>query len=389
MNNSQKYSVNTLQKGIFLACSFVLMMACSSPKTEEVKTEKEVAKDVIMLTPEQVKNAHLEIGNFDETTLSEEIKANGVVDVPPMNMASVSIPISGYVKNTNILPGSPIKKGGVLASIYSMDYIQLQQDYLQSLSRLKFLEQELSRQTVLSQEDIGAKKKLQQADSEVSSIKAQAQALALKLAMIGCPMDKLKKGQISSVVNIISPIQGYVKTVNLSIGKNVAPTDILFEIVGNDHKHLELKVFESDISKVKVGQKIVVENPKFSDSPIIATVFLVGKNVETDTKTINIHGHIANEAIEMKFTVGQFVNTKILTGNRIAKTLPEAAIVLHGKGGFIFIKTKENTFQQIPVKIGLSERGNIEVFPEKNIDNQLIVKQGASILQAMLTASDE
>lgn len=389
MNNSQKYSLNTLQKSVFIAYFFVLMMACSSPKTEEVKTEKEVAKDLISLTPEQVKNAHLVIGSFDETTLSEEIKANGVVDVPPMNMASVSIPISGYVKNTNILPGSPIKKGGVLASIYSMDYIQLQQDYLQSLSRLKFLEQELSRQTVLSQEDVGAKKKLQQADSEVASIKAQAQALALKLEMIGCSMDKLRKGQISSVVNIISPIEGYVKTVNLSIGKNVAPTDVLFEIVGNDHKHLELKVFENDISKVKIGQKIVVENPKFSDSPVTATVFLVGKNVEPDTKTINIHGHIVNEALEEKFTVGQFVNSKILTGNRIAKTLPETAIVLHGEGGFIFIKTKENTFQQIPVKIGLSERGNVEVFPEKNIGNQLIVKQGASILQAMLTVSDE
>ena len=114
----------------------------------------------------------------------------------------------------------------------------------------------------------------------------------------------------------------------------------------------------------------------------------MGKNVEPETKTINIHGHIVSEALEEKFTVGQFVNTKILTGNRIAKTLPETAIILHGEGGFIFIKTKENTFQQIPVKIGLSEKGNVEVFPQKNIGNQEIVKQGASILQAMLASAE-
>eukprot|EP01136_Pigoraptor_vietnamica_P023209 Opistho-1_new@75087 len=194
------------------------------------------------------------------------------------------------------------------------------------------------------------RKKLQQADSEVSSIKALTKALELKLEMIGCSVEKLKKGQILSVINITSPIDGYVKIANLSIGKNVAPIDVLFEIVGDAHKHIELKVFENDINKIKVGQKIMVENPKFSEKNMTATVFLVGKNVEADTKTINIHGHIDDEAMENKLTVGQYVNTKILTGKRIVNTLPESAVVLHGNGGFIFIKTKKKTSEKRPKK---------------------------------------
>lgn len=388
MNNSQKYYINTFQRGVLIAFALLINVACSKPKAEEQEKVSEEKTDFVTMSAEQIKNAHLILGSFDQTTLSDEVKANGIVDVPPMNMASVSIPISGYVKSTNILPGSAIRKGGILATIYSMDYIQLQQDYLQAVSKLKYLDLELDRQSTLSKEDVGAKKKLQQADSEVSSMKALAKALELKLEMVGCSVDKLKKGQISSVVNIISPIDGYIKTVNLSIGKNVAPTDVLFEIVGNAHKHIELKVFENDINKIKVGQKIIIENPKFSETPMMATVFLVGKNVEADTKTINIHGHINDEAMEDKLTVGQYVNTKILTGKRIVNTLPESAVVLHGKGGFIFIKTKENTFQQIPVKIGITERGNMEVIPEKSIGNQQIVKQGASILQAMLAGAE-
>ncbi|MDR6563858.1 MULTISPECIES: efflux RND transporter periplasmic adaptor subunit [unclassified Arcicella] len=387
MNNSQKYYINTLQKCVVIAFIFLINVSCSKPKEEE-QENSDKKTDILTLSAEQVKNAHLVLGAFDKTTISDEIKANGIVDVPPMNMASVSIPISGYVKSTNTLPGSPIKKGGVLATIYSMDYIQLQQDYLQAVSRLKFLEQELERQNVLSKEDIGAKKKLQQADSEVSSMKAQTKALALKLELIGCSIEKLKKGQLSSSINITSPIEGYIKTANVSIGKNVAPTDVLFEIVGNTHKHIELKVFENDINKIKIGQKIVVEHPTFSEKPMMATVFLVGKNVEADSKTINIHGHIDDEIMESKLTVGQYVNTKIFTGKRMVNTLPETAVVIHNNGGFIFIQTKENTFQQIPVKIGTTEKGNIEVFTEKNIDNQQIVKQGASILQAMLASSE-
>ncbi|MEA5427098.1 efflux RND transporter periplasmic adaptor subunit [Arcicella lustrica] len=389
MNNLPKNHIISFQKGFLLGITLLINIACSNTKAEEQDKEAETITDVVTLSAEQIKNAKLTLGNFDQTTISDEVKANGMVDVPPMNMASVSIPISGYVKSTNILPGSAIRKGGVLATIYSMDYIQLQQDYLQAVSKLKYLELELDRQNTLSKEDVGAKKKLQQADSEVSSIKALTKALELKLEMIGCSVEKLKKGQILSVINITSPIDGYVKIANLSIGKNVAPTDVLFEIVGDAHKHIELKVFENDINKIKVGQKIMVENPKFSEKNMTATVFLVGKNVEADTKTINIHGHIDDEAMENKLTVGQYVNTKILTGKRIVNTLPESAVVLHGNGGFIFIKTKENTFQQIPVKIGITERGNIEVIPEKNIGNQQVVKQGASILQAMLTGSEE
>jgi membrane fusion protein, heavy metal efflux system len=270
-----------------------------------------------------------------------------------------------------------------------MEYVQMQQDYLQNQSRLKLSEQELDRQTVLSQEDVGAKKKLQQAEAEVSFAKATIKGLEVKLQIIGCQIDNLKKGQILSTLNVHAPIDGFIKTTNLAIGKNVLPSDILFEITGNAHKHLELKVFEKDINKIKIGQKIVVENPTFEGNDMTATVFLVGKNVDSETKSINIHAHLNSEKAEEKLTVGQYVNTRILTGNRTARTLPETAIVRRGQEGYIFIQVKENTFQQIPVELGLSERGNIEVFMDRLTDNQKIVKSGASILQAVLSGGGE
>ena len=378
------------EKRLILFLILCLFFSCSSPKKQEEKIEqKEEIADVVTLTSEQAKNAHIILGDFDQTQLSEDVKANGMVDVPPMNMASVSVPINGFVKSTTALPGSFVKKGGILAVINSMEYIQMQQDYLQTLSRFKLSEQELDRQIVLSQEDVGAKKKLQQAEAEVSFAKASIKGLELKLQMIGCQIDKLKNGQINSTINVNSPIDGFIKTTNLAIGKNVSPSDILFEITGNAHKHLELKVFEKDLNKVKTGQKIVIENPKFVSDDLTATVFLVGKNVDLDTKSINIHAHLNSEKAEDKLTVGQYVNTRILTGNRTARTLPESAIVRRGEGGFIFIQIKENTFKQIPVKIGISEKGNVEIFMDKSVDNQKIVKTGASILQAVLSGGGE
>ena len=388
-NLSHLLSVNILIVS-YIIIAFLTFTSCSSPKKQEEKIEQnKETVDVVTLTNEQIKNANIVLGGFDQTMLSEDVKANGIVDVPPMNMASVSVPINGFVKNTKSLPGAFVRKGQVLAVINSMEYVQMQQDYLQTLSKLKFSEQELDRQTILSQEDVGAKKKLQQAESEVSFSKAQLKGTEMKLQLIGIQMNKLNNGQIVSMVSVVSPIEGFIKNANLAIGKNVSPTDVLFEITGNAHKHLELKVFEKDIAKINVGQKIILENPKFSDLIVTATVFLVGKNVESETKTINIHAHIDNEKAEDKLIVGQYVNTRILTGNRTVRTLPETAILRRGDGGVIFVQIKENVFQQVSIKLGQSERGNVEVFLEKEINSSKIVKSGASILQAVLSGGEE
>lgn len=374
----------------FLLFSFLLSLSCSSPQKQEQQIEqKKETANIVTLTDEQLKNANLVLGDFDKTTLSEDVKANGVVDVPPMNMASVSVPVNGFVKSTKSLAGAFVRKGEVLAIINSMDYVQIQQDYLQTLSKLKLSEQELERQIVLSQEDVGAKKKLQQAESDVSFTKAQLKGTEIKLQLIGNQMNNLRNGQINSTFNVVSPIDGFIKTTNLAIGKNVVPTDILFEITGNAHKHLELKVFEKDITKIKIGQKIIIENPQIFNTNMTAMVFLVGKNVDAETKSINIHAHLVSEQTEDKLTVGQYVNTRILTGNRTAKTLPETAIIRRGEGGFIFVQIKEKSFQQIFISLGLSERGNVEVFLPKDLNSSKIVKSGTSILQAVLNGGDE
>jgi membrane fusion protein, heavy metal efflux system len=66
---------------------------------------------------------------------------------------------------TNILPGSKVKKGQVLAVLEHQGFVELQQQYIQSLSRLSLTEKEFDRQKELSAENVSSAKKLQQAES--------------------------------------------------------------------------------------------------------------------------------------------------------------------------------------------------------------------------------
>ena len=52
------------------------------------------------------------------------------------------------------------------------------------------------------------------------------------------------------------------------------------------------------------------------------------------------------------------------------------------------MKLKTNSYQQIPVKLGITENGMVEIILEKTLPSKEIVKANASVLQAMLAGGE-
>jgi cobalt-zinc-cadmium efflux system membrane fusion protein len=71
----------------------------------------------------------ISIGKISSQTISSVLKVNGIIDVPPQNMVSISVPLGGFLKSTKLLPGMHIAKGEIIASMEDQQYIQLQQEY--------------------------------------------------------------------------------------------------------------------------------------------------------------------------------------------------------------------------------------------------------------------
>ncbi|MBC7892259.1 MAG: efflux RND transporter periplasmic adaptor subunit [Sphingobacteriaceae bacterium] len=369
----------------------VVLFACTKPGSDEEKTAEAVTTpaDLVILTPEQAKTLGLQTGPFDTTTLRDEVLANGVVDVPPMYLASVSLPIGGYVRSIRKLPGSPVAKGETLLTLESMEFIQMQQDYLQAHSHLTFQQQELQRQTTLNAEEVGARRRLEQAQAEVTNTQALVRGLEAKFRLLGASLEAIRSGKLNSTLSVKAPLAGNVQHINVTLGKTVGPTDVLVELIGTAHKHLELKVFEKDAFKIQNGQKLLLVSPQFGAKPAVGSVFLVGKTLEGEAKTLNIHGHLSDPAVERRLVPGMYVAVKIQTGSRQAQTVPEEAIVSEGEARFIFVQEKPLRFRKILVKLGQTEGGQTEVFPQKPVDGKAIVRKGAYLMQASTQEAEE
>jgi cobalt-zinc-cadmium efflux system membrane fusion protein len=358
-----------------------MLASCDSKKSESPIQPDATKTQEIKLTVEQKQNAGINLGEIVQHEMGEEIKCAGLVDVPPVSIASVSLPIAGYVKSTfELLPGKKVSKGQVLATISSLDYIQMQQEYLQALSALGLSNVEKSRQQVLSNEEVGSKKKFQQAEADQVNLQTQVKALSLKLELIGCDMKALAKGNMNALLAVKSPIDGYIEEQYLAIGKYVSPTDILVKIVGTLDKHVELKVFEKDLAKLKIGQTILVETEGLRAK---AKVFLIGQQVNLETRTTSVHGHFEKIADEKLFTVGQFVSAKITVGSRTVSAVPQAALARVGKAGFIYVESPTGIIKQIPVEILSSTKEWAGINPLVNLPEGKLVISGASALEAI------
>ena len=364
-----------------IVLGLIIFASCDSKKDESTNQPAATAAQEIKLTAEQKQNAGINLGEIIQHEMGEEVKCAGLVDVPPVSIASVSLPIAGYVKSTfELLPGKKVSKGQVLATINSLDYIQMQQEYLQAVSALGLSNVEKSRQQVLNNEEVGSKKKLQQAEVDQVNLQTQVKALGLKLEVIGCDMKALAKGNINAVLSVKSPIEGYIEEQYLAIGKYVTPADILVQIVGTLDKHVELKVFERDLSKLKLGQTILVESEGIRAK---AKIFLIGQQVNLETRTTSVHGHFEKISDEKLFTVGQFISAKITVGSKSVSAVPQAALARVGKAGFIYFESSNGTIKQIPVEILSSTKDLVGIKPLVSLPEGKLVISGASALEAI------
>ncbi|WP_456421097.1 efflux RND transporter periplasmic adaptor subunit [Lutibacter sp.] len=356
----------------------IITISCNTSKTEEA-TVNPIKEDsnIVEITSSQFENSKMELGKISEQLFTESIKTNGYIDVPPANRAKVSAIIGGYVKKSPLLVGDKVKKGQLLLTIENPDFIEIQQNYLEVSEKLTYLKSEYNRQKTLFEEKITSQKNYLKAESDYKSALALSNGLAQKLKMININPLNVKAGKITPIVPIYAPISGSVTAVYTNVGEFMNASDVLLEIINNEHKHLELIVFEKEILKIREKQPILFKIPESSTKKYEAAVYLVGKSIDKN-RTVRVHGHLEDENVP--FIVGMFVEAEIITNAVQKQALPIEAILEKDEEYFVLVLKEKNNkmykFEKIKVEIGEKNENWIEIL-DKNLKNKQILIKGA------------
>lgn len=380
---------------------------------ENIQDGQTDSDEEVHLVQQQMDVMGIELGKFQHLNLSTTVKSSGRLELPPQNKASLSALLGGRVKSVGILEGDYVRKGQVLAQLEHPDFVEMQEKYMMAKSRLNFVEQDYLRKKSLYLDSISSSKSFQKAESEYHSALAVANGLKARLQMLDIDPISVEAGNFLTAIPVKSPINGYVRHVKINMGKFIQPEEEMFEIVDNEHIHIDLAVYEKDMNKVKNGQKVIFSLSNNPDSVFNGSIFAVGKSFEQEHKAMIVHAEIENNTGDL--LPGMYVDARIVTNNQTVRVLPNDAMVNDGGLTYIFalkpssedkhshedndksgngnnkeghsghVHENEYQFRKIEVNTGATDIGFTEVVPAYNLpDHVKIVTKGAFYLLAEL-----
>lgn len=364
-------------KFFVLAAGLLLLTACQKKHNNEPATEIEEADEhmhdteeahegSVRFTAEQFAALAMKTGSLPSRNLSATVEANGELEVPPQNEATVTAIMGANVSSIQVIEGDDVRKGQVLAYLSHPSLIQLQQEYQEAYHQLQYLEQEYQRQKRLYEEQVGAGKTFQQTEADYQSAGSKVKSLSLQLQQLGLEPAQISKGEFYQRMPVVSPINGTITEVEVKTGQYVQPDKDLFEIVNIEHIHADLMVFEKDIYRVEKGQQVRFSVATLPGEDLLARIYSVGKKFEQDPKALHVHAEIENKT--GRLIPGMYIRGQILTDSSATSALPEAAIIQDGERYLAFLATRssvdpEESWMFTPVEVipGVIQQGWVSV----------------------------
>lgn len=368
-----------MTKYIIISITFLLFLNCGCKQKKAITTENVQTQNSVELTNAQLQNAKIETGKIEKRSISSILKVNGKIDVPPQNMISISVPLGGYLRSTKLQEGMRISKGEVIATIEDQQYIQLQQDYLIAKAHFASIEKEYFRQKELNQSNVASDKIFESAQAEYVSQKVIIKSLSEKLQLVGIKPDNLNENNLSRSINIYSPIDGFVSAVNMNIGKYANPEDILFELINPADIYLNLTLFEKDLDKLSVGQKIIAYNNNRPDKKYHCKIILIGRNMSS-ARTVSVHCHF--EQYDKALIPGMYMNAEAEVSTKTAFVIPNDGLVRFEGRQYVYIQTDNNKYLIQEVTTENTENGFTQIIFADTTDilNRTFVIKGAYTL---------
>lgn len=371
--------------------------------TAEGAGEEAEEAGLVELTEAQFQTVGVKLGSLEQRQMSQLIRVNGSLVVPPGQQVSVSTPYGGILKSANLLAGSPVRQGQTLAVLENPEFIRIQQEFLETRSQLTFQQQEYERQRELSRENVGALKNLQQATAQLGSLRARVGGLRQQLALLGLKPARLTPETITRTIPVRAPIGGTLTKVNVNRGSYVAANDVLFELTNTAGLLVELTVFEGDLARMKVGQRVRLSVVGAAGERT-GRIKLINREVGPD-RTVKVYASLDNPASGHArpghakpgestapadrpgaLRPGTFVKAVVETGAATEPALPEAALVQAGNSSQIYVFAGKEQheglthyrFRPVPVRAGASQNGYRAVtLPTGVAANAQVVLTGA------------
>ncbi|RAV27582.1 efflux RND transporter periplasmic adaptor subunit [Sinomicrobium soli] len=295
-------------------------------------------KNRVSLTKRQREAVGLKVGDFTEINLDGIIRVTGELELYPEDEASVGSFMEGNISRVLVKPGEKVRKGQVMAYIEDPAFIDLQSGLRELQSEYDYLKQEYGRQKKLYENKVASGKNFQRITADYTSVASRLQSARAKMRLLKTDPDAVIGGKTYQALPVVSPVNGYVSDIGVTLGQRIAAGNPLFHVINKENIHADLLVYEKDLGKIKEGQQVTMFIANDNKNPVKGEVTDIGKNYESDIRAVRMH--VSLEGDKEDYVPGMYVEGNVAVENLTARGLPESAIVRDEGRSYIFLKTE-------------------------------------------------
>lgn len=358
-------SIYKLISGLAFVGTLSTFYSCSTstPKTEEVKeVSSALSNSMKKIVTTDVVNA---------TTLSNNIRLTGTVEALPNKQIRIPAIVSGRVTSVFASIGDDVKKGQVLAKIYSADMAAVKQEWIEAKANVDREEKEFEVAESLFDAGLSSALELQQAKSELAAAKAQLDRVNQTLKLMG---------ESNNATHIVrAPMSGTIteKNINTNMLLRDDFEESMFTIVNLSDVWVKINVFESDLSKVKLGANVIAKAMAYPDEIFKGKIEKMSKMIDPETKVLSARVAMSNADNKLLPNMAMHVIVYQNSEEQVLE-VPSNAIVFHNNKDFV-VKKNGDEFKMIPVKV--KGNANQTVFIQGDLkENDHVVSEKALLI---------
>jgi Cu(I)/Ag(I) efflux system membrane fusion protein len=330
----------------------------------------------IDLTPERIQLIGMRTAKVERAALGDSLRTVGVIAANERGLAEISVRFSGWIQQLLVAEtGRRVKRGEVLATVYSPDVLRAEQEYVTARGWDAKASGGTSALPHHAATDLGG---------ATAGLAEDARRRLELLGIAGPEIDAIAaRGKASDSVPIRSPVEGYVTARNVVPGAAIAPGAPLFEVADLSKVWLLAEVFEQDAARLHVGQKATLELAAYPGETFAGRVQLIYPTLSAATRTLRVRLEFANHAgaSGVKLRPGMYGNVALDLPAASGLVIPSEALVDTGEHQYAFVAKGEGHFEPRLVRVG-GRAGDKVRITEGLAEGETVVTTGNFLLDS-------
>jgi len=316
---------------------------------------------VVTLSPTQRALANIRTVQVALTASTTEVVANGRVTVDERRVAQVTSYTAGRIEQLYVnFTGDSVVRGRVVATIYSPDLYATQQEYLLALANRERMRSAGFAQARTAAGDL------------VDSTRRRLQLFGMTAGQI----DRLASGgKPFFTTTIVASVSGIVTKKLVVPQQYVAQGQPLFEVTDLSTVWVEADVYEQDLSKIAIGQRVAVTAAALPGVTLPGTVAFVQPIVTGEGRTTRVRVELANRSLQLK--PDMYVSVRLFGGTgRSALMVPPTAVLDRGQQQFVWVEVSPGSFSPRQVTLGARTPERVEILSGLSAGERVAVEGG-------------